>query len=69
MSGAMESVNFDQAAGHYGATRALPAAAMERLTGVLAADLRARAAAEGLPLEPAHAAETAVRCLVFELRS
>jgi hypothetical protein len=38
----MESVNFDQAAGYYDATRALPAAAMERLTGVLAAELAGR---------------------------
>jgi hypothetical protein len=35
----------------------------------VAADLRAWAAAAGLPLETAHAAETAVRCWVFELRS
>ena len=38
----MESVNFDQAAGYYDATRALPAATMERLTGVLAAELAGR---------------------------
>jgi SAM-dependent methyltransferase len=38
----MESVNFDQAAGYYDATRALPPAAMERLTGVLATELAGR---------------------------
>lgn len=38
----MESVNFDRAAGYYDATRALPAAAMAELTGVLAAELAGR---------------------------
>jgi SAM-dependent methyltransferase len=99
----MEPVNFDQAAGYYDATRALPAAAMERLTGLLADELAGRQACleigvgTGRFAQPlrgagiaiagtdisgamlrrlaenaggtAHAAETAVRCLVFELRS
>jgi SAM-dependent methyltransferase len=34
----------------------------------VADDVRGWAAAEGLPLETAHAAETAVRCWAFELR-
>ena len=38
----MESVNFDRAAGFYDATRALPAAAMAQLTGLLAAELAGR---------------------------
>jgi SAM-dependent methyltransferase len=38
----VESVNFDRAAGYYDATRALPAAAMEQLTDLLAAELAVR---------------------------
>ncbi len=38
----MESVNFDRAAGYYDATRALPAASMDGVTAVLAAELAAR---------------------------
>ena len=38
----MNSVNFDRAAGYYDATRALPAATMTELTGVLAAELAGR---------------------------
>lgn len=38
----MEAVNFDRAAGDYDATRALPAASMDRLTAMLAARLRGR---------------------------
>ena len=38
----MESVNFDRAAGYYDATRALPAASMDALTAMLAAELGGR---------------------------
>ena len=38
----MESVNFDRAAGYYDATRALPAATMAELNGLLAAELAGR---------------------------
>jgi SAM-dependent methyltransferase len=38
----VNSVNFDRAAGYYDATRALPAATMTELTGVLAAELAGR---------------------------
>lgn len=40
--GSVESVNFDRAADYYDATRALPAATMEALTAMLAAELSAR---------------------------
>jgi SAM-dependent methyltransferase len=39
---AVESVNFDRAAGYYDATRALPVAAMAELTAVLGAELAGR---------------------------
>ncbi len=39
---AVNSVNFDRAAGYYDATRALPEATMTELTGVLAAELAGR---------------------------
>ena len=42
MVGAVESVNFDRAAGYYDATRALPAATMAELNGLLAAELAGR---------------------------
>lgn len=35
-------MNFDRSAGYYDATRALPAATMTELTGVLAAELAGR---------------------------
>ena len=38
----MDSVNFDRAVGYYDATRALPAATMEQLTGLLATELGSR---------------------------
>ena len=38
----MKSVNFDRAAGYYDATRALPAATMAELTGLLAAEFSGR---------------------------
>jgi SAM-dependent methyltransferase len=38
----VESVNFDRAAGYYDATRALPAATMAELSGLLAAELAGR---------------------------
>jgi ubiquinone/menaquinone biosynthesis C-methylase UbiE len=38
----VESVNFDRAAGYYDATRALPAASMDALTAMLAAELGGR---------------------------
>lgn len=38
----MESVNFDRAAEYYDATRALPAASMDELTAMLAAELESR---------------------------
>ena len=38
----MDSVNFDRAVGYYDATRALPAATMEQLTGLLATELAGR---------------------------
>jgi SAM-dependent methyltransferase len=40
--GAVESVNFDRAAGYYDATRALPTGAMRALTDLLAAELGQR---------------------------
>jgi hypothetical protein len=78
----VESVNFDRAAGYYDKTRALPAATMADLTGLLAAELAgrqpcleigvgtaaSRCLARGVALATAHEAATAVRCWAFELR-
>ena len=43
----MDSVNFDRAVGYYDATRALPAATIEQLTGLLATELAGRPAVPG----------------------
>jgi len=48
----VKSVNFDRAAGYYDKTRALPAATMAELTGLLAAELAGRATARELSPVP-----------------